>query len=66
MSSNQIADVVLSLVYVKLYTTSHMNLNYKQGYLLEQRVVWQELNEQFGWQCDNVRASYSEISQAVR
>ena len=66
MSSDQIADVALSLEYVKQYTTSHTNLNYKQGYLLEQCVVWQRLSEQLGWQCDNVRASYNEISQAVQ
>ena len=65
MSSDQIADVALSLEYVKQYTASHTNLNYKQGYLLEQCVVWQRLSEQLGWQCDNVRASYNEISQAV-
>ena len=66
MSSDQIADVALSLEYVKQYTASHTNLNYKQGYLLEQGVVWQRLSEQLGWQCDNVRASYNEISQAVQ
>lgn len=66
MSSDQIADVALSLEYVKQYTASHTNLNYKQGYLLEQCVVWQRLSEQLGWQCDNVRASYNEISQAVQ
>ena len=46
MSSDQIADVALSLEYVKQYTASHTNLNYKQGYLLEQCVVWQRLSEQ--------------------
>ena len=66
MSSDQIADVALSLEYVKQYTASHTNLNYKQSYLLEQCVVWQRLSEQLGWQCDNVRASYNEISQAVQ
>ena len=66
MSSDQIADVALSLEYVKQYTASHTNLNYKQGYLLEQCVVWQRLSEQLGWQCDNIRASYNEISQAVQ
>ena len=34
--------------------------------MLEQCVVWQRLSEQLGWQCDNVRASYNEISQAVQ
>ena len=66
MSSDQIADVALSLEYVKQYTASHTNLNYKQGYLLEQCVVWQRLSEQLGWQCDNVRASYNEISQTIQ
>ena len=66
MSSDQIADVALSLEYVKQYTASHTNLNYKQRYLLEQCVVWQRLSEQLGWQCDNVRASYNEISQVVQ
>ena len=33
---------------------------------MEQCVVWQRLSEQLGWQCDNVRASYNEISQAVQ
>ena len=51
MSSDQIADVALSLEYVKQYTASHTNLNYKQGYLLEQCVVWQRLSEQLGWKC---------------
>ena len=37
MSSDQIADVALSLEYVKQYTASHTNLNYKQGYLLERK-----------------------------
>ena len=50
MNSNQIADVALSLEYVRQYTASHTNLNYKQGYLLEQCVVWQRLSEQLGWQ----------------
>ncbi|PBD78697.1 hypothetical protein BGU03_08720 [Clostridioides difficile] len=66
MSSDQIADIALSLEYIKQYTASHTNLNYKQGYLLEQCVVWQRLSEQLGWQCDNVRASYNEISQSVQ
>lgn len=66
MSSDQIADIALSLEYIKQYTASHTNLNYKQGYLLEQCVVWQRLSEQLSQQCDNVRASYNEISQAVQ
>ena len=66
MSSDQIADVALSLEYVKQYTATHTGLNNNQKYLLEQCVVWQRLSEQLGWQCDNVRASYNEISQAVQ
>ena len=34
--------------------------------MLEQCVVWQRLSEQLGWQCDNVRASYNEISQTIQ
>ena len=66
MSSDQIADVALSLEYVKQYTATHTGLNNNQKYLLEQCVVWQRLSEQLGWQCDNVRASYNEISQAIQ
>ena len=35
MSADQIADVALSLEYVKQYAASHSSLNYKQVYLLE-------------------------------
>ena len=66
MSAEQIEDVALSLEYVKQYRGSHSNLNANQGYLLEQCVVWQRLSEQLGWQCDNVRAVYSEISQDIQ
>lgn len=66
MSAAQIEDVALSLEYVKQYRGSHSNLNANQGYLLEQCVVWQRLSEDLGWQCDNVRAAYSEISQNVQ
>ena len=66
MSSDQIADVALSLEYVKQYTATHTGLNNNQKYLLEQCVVWQRLSEQLGWQCDNVRASYNEISQTIQ
>ena len=66
MSAEQIEDVALSLEYVKQYRGSHSNLNANQGYLLEQCVVWQRLSEQLGWQCDNVRAAYSEISQDIQ
>ncbi len=66
MSAAQIEDVALSLEYVKQYRGSHSNLNANQGYLLEQCVVWQRLSEQLGWQCDNVRAAYSEISQDIQ
>ena len=53
-------------MYVKQYRGSHSNLNANQGYLLEQCVVWQRLSEYLGWQCDNVRAAYSEISQDIQ
>ena len=66
MSADQIADVALSLEYVKQYANSHSGLNYKQVYLLEQCVVWQRLSVHLGWQCDNVRASYDEIPKAVQ
>lgn len=66
MSDDQIADVALSLEYVKQYGASHTELNHKQVYLLEQCVVWQRLSVHLGWQCDNVRASYDEISKAVQ
>ena len=66
MSAAQIEDVALSLEYVKQYRGSHSNLNANQGYLLEQCVVWQRLSEYLGWQCDNVRAAYSEISQDIQ
>ena len=66
MSADQIADVALSIEYVKQYVESHKELNYKQVYLLEQLVVWQRLSVHLGWQCDSVRASYDEISKAVQ
>ena len=66
MSAAQIEDVALSLEYVKQYRGRHSNLNANQGYLLEQCVVWQRLSEYLGWQCDNVRAAYSEISQDIQ
>ncbi|MFQ8922881.1 MAG: SrtB-anchored collagen-binding adhesin [Clostridium paraputrificum] len=66
MSADQIADVALSLEYVRQYGEAHKELNYKQVYLLEQCVVWQRLSEHLDWQCDNVRASYNEISKAVQ
>ena len=40
MSADQIADVALSLEYVKQYAASYRELNYKQVYLLEQCVAW--------------------------
>ena len=66
MNANQIADVALSLEYVKEYATSHKELNYKQVYLLEQCVVWQRLSVHLGWSCDNVRAAYDEVSETVQ
>ena len=35
-------------------------------YLLEQCGVWQRLSVHLGWQCDNVRASYDEISKSIQ
>ena len=66
MSADQISDVALSIEYVKQYAKTHQELNYKQVYLLEQVVVWQRLSVHLGWQCDNVRAAYSEIPKATQ
>lgn len=66
MSADQIEDVALSLEYMKQYADSHSNLSENQVYLLEQCLVWQRLSEHLGWQCDNVRAVYSEISQDIQ
>ena len=66
MSADQIEDVALSLEYMKQYAVSHSNLSANQAYLLEQCLVWQRLSEHLGWQCDNVRAVYSEISQDIQ
>lgn len=66
MSADQIADVALSLEYVKQYAASHKELNYKQVYLLEQCVVWQRLSVHLGWNCDHVRAAYDEVSKMVQ
>ena len=66
MTVDQIADVVLSLEYVKQYTKSHTGLNSQHAYLLRQLVVWQRLSVHLGWSCDNVRASYDEISKSVQ
>ncbi|MBH6947773.1 SrtB-anchored collagen-binding adhesin [Clostridioides difficile] len=66
MSADQIADVALSIEYVKQYTDSHSGISSKHVYLLRQLVVWQRLSVQLDWQCDNVRASYDEIPKAVQ
>ena len=66
MSADQIEDVALPLEYMKQYAASHSNLSANQAYLLEQCLVWQRLSEHLGWQCDNVRAVYSEISQDIQ
>lgn len=66
MSADQIEDVALSLEYMKQYAGSHSNLSRNQAYLLEQCLVWQRLSEHLGWQCDNVRVVYSEISQDIQ
>ena len=66
LSDDQIADIALSLEYVKQYTTSHSGISSQHAYLLRQLVVWQRLSAHLGWSCDNVRASYDEISKAVQ
>ncbi|EGT5081795.1 VaFE repeat-containing surface-anchored protein [Clostridioides difficile] len=66
MSADQIADVALSIEYVKQYTDIHSGISSKHAYLLRQLVVWQRLSVQLDWQCDNVRASYDEIPKAVQ
>ena len=66
MTVDQIADVALSLEYVKQYTKSHTGLNSQHAYLLRQLVVWHRLSVHLGWSCDNVRASYDEISKSVQ
>ena len=66
MSADQIADVALSIEYVKQYTASHGGLSSNHTYLLRQLVVWQRLSVHLGWQCDNVRASYDEIPKATQ
>ena len=65
MSYDQISDVALSIEYVNQYVQSHSGLSSQHIYLLKQCVVWQRLSVHLGWQCDNVRASYDEISKAV-
>ena len=66
MSADQITDVALSLEYVKQYTKNHTEISNKHAYLLRQLVVWQRLSVHLGWNCDNVRASYDEISKSVQ
>ena len=66
MTAYQIEDVALSLEYVKQYTKSHTGVSSQHAYLLSQLVVWQRLSVHLGWSCDNVRASYDEISKSVQ
>ena len=66
MTADQIADVALSIEYVKQYTKNHTGLSSQHAYLLRQLVVWQRLSVHLGWSCDNVRASYDEISKSVQ
>ena len=66
LSDDQIADIALFLEYVKQYTASHSGISSQHAYLLRQLVVWQRLSAHLGWSCDNVRASYDEISKAVQ
>ena len=53
MSADQIADVALSIEYVKQYAKSHSGLSDKHSYLLRQLVVWQRLSVHLDWKCDN-------------
>ena len=66
MTADQIADIALSIEYVKQYTKSHTGLSSQHAYLLRQLVVWQRLSVHLGWSCDNVRAAYDEISKSVQ
>ena len=66
LSDDQIADIALSLEYVKQYTASHSGISSQHAYLLRQLVVWQRLSVHLGWSCDNVRAAYDEISKSVQ
>ena len=66
MSADQIADVALSIEYVKQYTDSHKVISSQHAYLLRQLVVWQRLSVHLGWGCDNVRAAYDEIPKAIQ
>ena len=66
LTADQISDVALSIEYVKQYTDSHSGISNNHAYLLRQLVVWQRLSVHLGWQCDNVRASYDEISKATQ
>ncbi len=65
MSSDQIDSIALSLEYIKQYTAAHTELSGK-AYWLEQSMVWQLLSEQRGWNCQNVRIPYDEVSQSVQ
>lgn len=66
LSNDQIADIALSLEYVKQYSKNHPELSYKQIYLLEQSIVWRNLSVHLGWGYDNVRADYSEVPEAIQ
>ena len=66
MSADQIADVALSIEYVKQYTDSHKGISSQHAYLLRQLVVWQRLSVHLGWGCDNVRAAYDKIPKAIQ
>ena len=66
MSADQIADVALSIEYVKQYTDSHKGISSQHAYLLRQLVVWQRLSVHLGWGCDNVRVAYDEIPKAIQ
>ena len=66
MTQEQISDVALSLEYVSQYAQNHSGLSSQHIYLLKQCTVWRTLSVHLGWGCDNVRASYDEISKAIQ
>jgi len=66
MTDEQIADVALSLEYVKQYAKSHAGLNSNQVYLLEQCIIWRRLSVHLGWGYNNVRVDYGEVSEKIQ
>jgi len=66
MTDEQIAEVALSLEYVKQYAKSHAGLNSNQVYLLEQCAIWRRLSVHLGWGYNNVRADYGVVSEKIQ